>query len=68
MLESASRIGVVGPPFWPPNCADPVEFTYSLASQDRDKTLDPIEDFLTAHRSGHCEYFATALVADGSAA
>jgi transglutaminase-like putative cysteine protease len=36
-------------------------FTYSLETQDRDPAIDPIEDFLTKHRAGHCEYFATAL-------
>jgi transglutaminase-like putative cysteine protease len=37
-------------------------FKYSLVGQPRDLNLDPIEDFLTLHREGHCEYFATALV------
>ncbi len=37
-------------------------FKYSLVGQPRDLSLDPIEDFLTLHREGHCEYFATALV------
>ena len=36
-------------------------FRYSLKGQPRDPALDPIEDFLTRHRVGHCEYFATAL-------
>jgi transglutaminase-like putative cysteine protease len=36
-------------------------YQYSLAGQDRDPNLDPIEDFLTKHPQGHCEYFATAL-------
>ena len=37
-------------------------YTYSLdASQNRDLDLDPIEDFVANHRSGHCEYFASAL-------
>jgi transglutaminase-like putative cysteine protease len=36
-------------------------FQYSLDGQDRDPTMDPIEDFLTTHRAGHCEYFASAL-------
>jgi transglutaminase-like putative cysteine protease len=36
-------------------------FNYSLESQNRDPALDPIEDFVTKHRSGHCEFFATAL-------
>jgi hypothetical protein len=37
-------------------------FQYSLAGAERDPKLDPIEDFVTAHKQGHCEYFATALV------
>ena len=28
---------------------------------ERDASIDPIEDFLTQHRQGHCEYFATTL-------
>ena len=38
------------------------QFQYSLAGQDRDPNLDPIEDFVSKHPVGHCEYFATALV------
>ena len=37
------------------------QFQYSLTGQDRDPDLDPIEDFVTKHPVGHCEYFATAL-------
>lgn len=37
-------------------------FKYSLQGQPRDRSLDPIEDFITKHPEGHCEYFATALV------
>ncbi|HEV7224428.1 MAG TPA: transglutaminaseTgpA domain-containing protein [Pirellulales bacterium] len=40
---------------------DPSKFQYSLKSVDRDRKLDPIEDFITKHPVGHCEYFATAL-------
>src|SRR3989304_684754 len=36
-------------------------FRYSLEGPDRDPHIDPIEDFVTNHRVGHCEYFATAL-------
>jgi protein-glutamine gamma-glutamyltransferase len=36
-------------------------FTYSLENQNRDRAVDPIEDFMTTHRAGHCEFFATAL-------
>jgi hypothetical protein len=37
-------------------------YQYSLEGQPRDPALDPIEDFITTHPRGHCEYFATALV------
>ncbi len=37
------------------------EFQYSLQGQSRNPALDPIEDFITEHRQGHCEYFASAL-------
>ena len=37
------------------------QFHYSLQAADRDGTIDPIEDFVSNHPSGHCEYFATAL-------
>jgi len=36
-------------------------FQYSLEGQKRNPTLDPIEDFITEHPQGHCEYFASAL-------
>jgi hypothetical protein len=38
-------------------------YTYSL-DQDfpHDTSLDPIEDFVANHRTGHCEYFASALI------
>ncbi len=36
-------------------------FKYSLQGQPRNPELDPVEDFLTEHPAGHCEYFATAL-------
>ena len=41
--------------------ADSGRFKYSLAGQPRNPDIDPIEDFLTEHPEGHCEYFATAL-------
>lgn len=40
---------------------DSGQFQYSLQPPERDPGLDPVEDFLTLHRSGHCEYFASAL-------
>ncbi len=36
------------------------QFHYSLQSVERDGP-EAIEDFVSNHRSGHCEYFATAL-------
>ena len=36
-------------------------FRYSLEGQNRDLKIDPIEDFVTKNRAGHCEYFATTL-------
>ena len=37
-------------------------YNYSLQmSTKRDHELDPIVDFVTNHRTGHCEYFASAL-------
>lgn len=36
-------------------------YTYTLKMSRKDKTIDPIEDFLLNRKSGHCEYYATAL-------
>ncbi|MBX3226586.1 MAG: transglutaminase domain-containing protein [Labilithrix sp.] len=36
-------------------------FEYSLAVE-RDPGVDPIADFMTVHRAGHCEMFASAMV------
>jgi protein-glutamine gamma-glutamyltransferase len=37
-------------------------YRYSLNLDfSRDPQLDPIEDFVVNHRTGHCEYFASAL-------
>ena len=36
-------------------------FEYSL-EVPRDERVDPILDFLTIHRAGHCEFFASAFV------
>jgi len=36
-------------------------YTYTLNMAVTDRTIDPIEDFLLNRRSGHCEYFASAL-------
>lgn len=40
---------------------DSGQFQYSLEGPARDLSIDPIEDFVTQHPQGHCEYFATAL-------
>lgn len=41
----------------------PGRYQYSLRfRQSRNREMDPIEDFVANHRTGHCEYFATALV------
>lgn len=37
-------------------------FQYSLKQTRRSLGVDPVEAFVTEHRSGHCEYFASALV------
>lgn len=39
-------------------------FRYTLDFRDvkRDLTIDPVVDFLKNHKSGHCEYFSSALV------
>ncbi len=36
-------------------------FSYTLRPPARDPAVDPIEDFVMTNRSGHCEYFASAL-------
>ena len=40
---------------------DSGEFAYSLSMERSDPNLDPVVDFLVNHKSGHCEYFASAL-------
>ena len=55
------RIALAGRATWSSNLATSGQFQYSLAGQDRDPNIDPIEDFVTKHPQGHCEYFATAL-------
>ncbi len=41
---------------------DSGKFEYSIKGQKRNRNIDPIEDFLSEHPVGHCEYFAAALV------
>jgi hypothetical protein len=36
-------------------------FSYSLDTSLQDPDLDPVEDFLLNRKTGHCEYFASAL-------
>ncbi|MBX3443256.1 MAG: DUF3488 domain-containing protein [Planctomyces sp.] len=36
-------------------------FTYTARLTVADPSIDPLDDFLLNRRSGHCEYFATAL-------
>lgn len=40
---------------------DSGEFGYSLNSSIQNPGIDPIEDFLFHRKTGHCEYFASAL-------
>ncbi|GEM_PF-4877352 len=40
---------------------DSGRYHYTLTPPARSSDLDPIEDFLLNRRSGHCEYFASAL-------
>jgi transglutaminase-like putative cysteine protease len=37
-------------------------YTYSAKLGVTDPAIDPLEDFLANRKSGHCEYFASALV------
>jgi len=37
------------------------EFRYDLRIRRKDKSIDPIEDFILNTKSGHCERFASAL-------
>ncbi len=41
---------------------DTGEFKYSRAGTLRNPDIDPLEDFVSEHKEGHCEYFAGALV------
>ncbi|MCC9609325.1 DUF3488 and transglutaminase-like domain-containing protein [Blastopirellula sp. JC732] len=36
-------------------------YTLEIDPRVRDPNLDPLEDFVVNHRSGHCEYFAGAM-------
>jgi protein-glutamine gamma-glutamyltransferase len=40
---------------------DSGEYTYSLNMTVIDPATDPVEDFLINRKSGHCEYYASAL-------
>lgn len=37
------------------------EFQYSMKLQRTNTSIDPILDFLTNHKTGHCEYFASSM-------
>ena len=37
------------------------EYKYSRTGAMRNQNLDPLEDFISEHKEGHCEYFAGAL-------
>ncbi|MCH2211949.1 MAG: transglutaminaseTgpA domain-containing protein [Fuerstiella sp.] len=39
---------------------DSGEYQYSLDVAPTDTDLDPVDDFLVNHKSGHCQYFASA--------
>ncbi|MBL8825763.1 MAG: DUF3488 domain-containing protein [Planctomycetaceae bacterium] len=41
--------------------SDATRFKYTLTLPKRAANVDPIVDFLTTQREGHCEYFASAL-------
>ncbi|QDT88910.1 transglutaminase TgpA family protein [Gimesia algae] len=40
---------------------DSGDFSYTLNMSIQDPDIDPVEDFLFNRKSGHCEYYATAL-------
>jgi protein-glutamine gamma-glutamyltransferase len=40
---------------------DSGEYRYSLDTSIRDPKIDPVEDFVINRKTGHCEYFASAL-------
>ncbi len=40
---------------------DSGEYTYTLDASVSDPNIDPLEDFLFNRKSGHCEYYASAL-------
>ncbi len=37
------------------------DYTVDYREVDRDRTLDPVEDFVRNHRTGHCAMYASAL-------
>lgn len=40
---------------------DSGQFTYTLKADVQDPTIDPVEDFLFNRKTGHCEYYASAM-------
>lgn len=37
-------------------------YTLDYGDVERDESLDPVEDFVANHRTGHCELYASAMV------
>jgi hypothetical protein len=52
-LEMAKRLSAY--------LAESGEYTYSLNAAIIDPEIDPVEDFLFNRKTGHCEYYASAL-------
>ena len=69
-LASRLRLDEKGIPLPPDECIQKFEsflsagggYKYSLDQQVTDRSIDPVEDFLFNHKTGHCEYFASACV------
>jgi hypothetical protein len=67
-LRDRPRSLVLRPEHWEPVAraltnylAGSGEFTYTLTLTHQDRNLDPVMDFLTNVRRGHCERYASAL-------
>ena len=41
--------------------SDEFKYTLDFTNVPRDLTIDPVEDFISNHKVGHCEYYASAL-------
>ena len=43
--------------------AESGKFTYTMSlTEKRNRAVDPIEEFVSTYRRGHCQYFASAMV------